>query len=131
MLKIDVEYAELERLQQATTNLRDGFRGRAMVRVKAVSFEVERRVKTQMPIDTGRARGSWGHATHPAVEAGDSVWEEAPDGLSITQGTTVAYVPRLNEGHSQQAPAGFLDAIFEECKEMLVDGLLDEVEDLL
>ena len=79
--------------------------------VKVTSFEVERDVKTRMPIDTGRARGSWGHPTSPAVRAGDSVWLESDGGLTIEQGSNVEYIPRLNEGYSKQAAAGFLDAI--------------------
>lgn len=84
--------------------------------VRAASFAVERRVKSEMPVDTGRARASWGHWT-PAdvkswwanVSAGDVIWREEDGGLTIVQGTNVPYVEYLNNGHSRQAPAGFID----------------------
>lgn len=70
-----------------------------------------------MPVDTGRARASWGHFTpgdvrnNPDANAGDAIWDDLKDGgMTITQGTNVEYVEGLNAGHSQQAPAGFLDA---------------------
>lgn len=101
--------------------------------LKAASFAVEKRVKLSMPVDTGRARTSWGHWTPADVRGGtrvskahtsgglkraaakgmpnasDPVWEEADNGLTITQGSNVPYIEYLNNGHSRQAPAGFLD----------------------
>lgn len=73
--------------------------------VKASSFALEKRVKREMPVDTGRARASWGHGK-------ESIWNEADGGLSIEQGSNVEYIVYLNRGHSQQAPAGFIDRAF-------------------
>lgn len=101
--------------------------------LKAVSFAVEKEIKRRMPVDTGRARASWGHwsggslrkhtvksssffglrktktkvANNQDANAGDSVWIDT--GLSITQGSNVEYIEYLNNGHSRQAPAGFID----------------------
>ena len=84
--------------------------------VKAASFAVEKRVKVEMPVDTGRARASWGHWTpsdmvKPGSEASpaDALWRGEDGGLTITQGSNVPYIEQLNQGHSRQAPAGFLD----------------------
>lgn len=89
--------AEMKRVNM-TKSVREILRG--------VSFATEKQIKEWMPVDTGRARASWGHGgTHP----GDSVWREEEGGLSITQGSNVEYIEFLNAGHSRQAPAGFID----------------------
>ena len=72
--------------------------------VRVTSFQTEREVKTAMPIDTGRARNSWGHGP-------ESIWTVSDGGLTIEQGSNVHYIGGLNEGSSRQAPAGFIDAI--------------------
>ena len=83
--------------------------------VREASFAVEKRIKIEMPVDTGRARSSWGHWTAGLVRpnkdasAGDSVWEVEDDGLTVVQGSNVPYIEMLNNGHSRQAPAGFID----------------------
>lgn len=99
--------------------------------LREVSFAVEKRVKMEMPVDTGRARASWGHWTPGDIHGvpvrhgprrrgaagaadtrasnADAVYEESEDGLTITQGSNVPYIEFLNNGHSRQAPAGFLD----------------------
>jgi len=84
--------------------------------VKAASFAVEKRVKVEMPVDTGRARASWGDWTpsdvvKPSSDASDAdaLWQSEDGGLTITQGSNVPYIEQLNQGHSRQAPAGFLD----------------------
>lgn len=87
---------------------------RARQTVKAVSLAVEKRVKVEMPVDSGRARASWGHwkgsvRGNPDASVADAVWKEEDGGLTIEQGTNVPYVEQLNAGHSRQAPAGFVD----------------------
>jgi len=91
-------------------------KSRAWTKLRAASLALLRRIKIEMPVDTGRARASWGQWTpgdirKPNVKANqeDAVWEENMADLKITQGTNVRYVPALNDGHSQQAPAGFID----------------------
>lgn len=78
-------------------------------------------IKAAMPVDSGRAKAGWGKYTpgdltrsdpsNPS-SADDAVWTVSPKGWSIHQGTRVPYTVYLNEGHSQQAPAGFIDAQF-------------------
>lgn len=104
-------------------------RGRAWVRVRQVSFDAERMIKLRMPVDTGRARGSWGHAQAPAAPA-DSIWIEDEARLQIEQGSRVEYIEYLNEGHSRQAPAGFLDVEHEKALQKLEQLLLDDMEAL-
>ena len=81
--------------------------------LREISFAGEVRIKRDMPVDTGRARASWGHwdssANNPDSTPADAHYEETDAGLTITQGSNVPYIEQLNEGHSQQAPAGFID----------------------
>lgn len=72
--------------------------------VQAEAMEGVRNIKIAMPVDTGRARASWGS---PEAEG---VFFYEDDGMTNVQGTNVEYVQYLNEGHSKQAPAGFIDA---------------------
>lgn len=117
MLRIshDLKGTAAEELRAHTALLRN-----VKAVVRAVSFATERRVKTRMPVDTGRARASWGHWTdnltrpNPQANPDDAAWKEEDDGLSIEQGSNVEYIDRLNAGHSKQAPAGFIDLAAEE-----------------
>lgn len=92
--------------------------------ILATAFDAERQVKLEMPVDTGRARASWGHSTPPA-DAGDGIWEEDRDNYTVVEGSEVEYIPRLNEGWSQQAPAGFIDAVGVRVQQSLEDSVLD------
>ena len=92
--------------------------------VVVTSREVQRDVKIQMPKDTGRAAGSWGHSTSNKVLPGDSVWLVTDGGLTIEQGSNVHYIPRLNEGYSRKAPAGFLDAIAHGALQKLINNVM-------
>lgn len=95
----------------------DRIKGEARQALRANSFLIEGIVKEDMPVDTGRARASWGHWTPGGLDRNeakdadeaDAVWEESPDGMTVTQGTNVPYVQALNEGHSTQMGAGFID----------------------
>ena len=87
--------------------------GEAQRTLREISFAGEVRIKRDMPVDTGRARASWGHwdssANSPDSTPADAHYEETDAGLTITQGSNAPYIEQLNEGHSQQAPAGFID----------------------
>jgi hypothetical protein len=101
--------------------------------VRGVSFTLERRIKVEMPVDTGRARASWGHWSSGARNAesspADAVWKEDKKNLSTEQGSNVDYVERLNSGHSKQAPRGFIDAAERDAQRRLeaaVDSIIAE-----
>lgn len=106
-------------------------------KVREASFGLERRIKSDMPVDEGRARASWGHWSSGDVLVGDNQasqadahWVESDGGLTIEQGTNVDYVDLLNQGHSQQAPAGFIDKAVEIAQRALTNAiarLVDEV----
>jgi hypothetical protein len=123
MAKTGFDDRELRQLIKDTSIAQRGSVIFARKMLKSASFALEKRIKTEMPVDTGRARASWGHGR-------DAVWIESNGGLSIEQGSNLAvgktrynYIIALNRGHSQQAPAGFIDralvvAEFELAKEL-------------
>jgi len=133
-LRITVKYDDLT--QERTLTQRKAM---ALIRnvkktVRKVSLAAERRVKSEMPVDTGRARASWGHWTPGDADLGrydnpaspnDAAWKEEDGGLSIEQGTNVEYVTYLNDGHSAQAPAGFIDRA-EEIANQELDRLVEQ-----
>lgn len=116
MAAITIDHSELKQLAADVSDADKAMVLAAVRAVKKTSFSVEKRVKLEMPVDTGRARASWGHWTAGDLRQaisdagpGDSVWREESGGLSVTQGSNVEYVEALNSGHSRQAPAGFID----------------------
>lgn len=93
--------------------------------VRRVALAVDSTVVLATPVDTGRARGNWQvELNTPAVGATNAL---SPSGReAIDQGkSTIAnykggnasvnitnnlpYIGKLNEGHSAQAPAGFVE----------------------
>ena len=104
----------------SSTNTKKQARGK----LKRAALLLEKNMKRDMPVLTGRAKASWGHWTsqHIRYVAGqrgayenasdaDAIWEESSDGLKIEQGSTVPYVGRLNDGYSRKQSAGFIDQI--------------------
>ena len=108
-MRISIEFGDFSR------EVRDAAQNERRVRVMAgnsvrrAAFDLERGVKIRMPVDTGRARASWGHSKPPA-NPDDGIWIEDEQKMEIVQGTKVPYVQALNEGSSRQAPAAFIDA---------------------
>lgn len=94
--------------------------------IRVVSFNVEAGIKRRMPVRTGRARASWGHSTPPAGTE-EGIWVENENGLYIVQGSRVDYIQYLNDGSSQQAPAGFIDAEQKRGETMLGNLIIDDV----
>lgn len=122
-MEVKVEFSELEREAKAA-----GLAGRLLLRnarrkVREVSLAVNRRVKVEMPVDTGRARAGWGWGGGGVQGPQEGIWSEAGDGLTITQGTNVEYVAYLERGHSRQAPAGFIARAAEAGAQELVADL--------
>ena len=95
------------------------------VEVRRQALNTKRRIQEEMPVDTGRARASWGNPVPmPPAEPDDGVWREEDGGLTVVQGSKVLYIEYLNEGHSQQAPAGFIDAAEADAIRELEDTML-------
>jgi hypothetical protein len=96
--------------------------------VKKVAFQLFRRIIEKTPVDTGRARASWNIAIgsiNPSI-APDGQHQKNPSALAAKATTVLAgygadgrlpavwisnnlpYIGELENGHSQQAPAGML-----------------------
>lgn len=123
-MKITFDASGLSKEVQQAAERSTRFRRLVFNSIRAASFTAERFIKIRMPVDTGRARASWGHSTAPAAP-GDGIWIEQFDKLSITQGSRVEYIERLNEGWSRQAPAGFIDVEVTRAGDQLVADIED------
>lgn len=128
-MQIEIDARQLVQESERAAELSASLRERAWVRVRVVSFDAERAIKIAMPVRTGRARGSWGHSTPPALPT-EGIWLEDRLSLAITQGSRVGYITRLNEGSSSQAPAGFIDAAEVRAANRLVELLADDITGL-
>lgn len=123
----------LERLARA----KDDIKRKASQVIRAASFAVEKRIKVEMPVDTGRARASWGHWTPADIvragnwTQGDAHWLEKDGGLTVEQGSNVPYIVYLDQGSSTKAPAGFIDKAAEAGARELTTELQQEIGDLL
>ena len=111
-----VERSEFDKLRRWASQLGAIMSGSAWEALEIVTLETVRFVKDMMPVDTGRARASWGEWTatdrvksNPDAKEEDAVLQMKRAALETVQGSNVPYIERLNEGHSKKAPAGFLD----------------------
>lgn len=108
----------------------------AKAELRSTSLAVMGGIKQDMPVDSGRARASWGIWSPDALTGGDTNASEADahfevtdDGTTISQGSNVPYIKELNDGSSTQAPAGFIDNWAKKGQDMLlkaVNALVDK-----
>ena len=97
--------------------------------VRAVALAVDAEVVLATPVDTGRARANWraGLGSGPAAElpepsspaagAQEALQQaqqvaaeyQGGEGSSIVITNNLPYIRPLNDGHSSQAPAGFVE----------------------
>ena len=105
---------------------------------RAIALEVFRRVILKTPVDTGRARGNWQCTISvPAssvadvedkgggkaiAQAADEVMGWEPEKVVIFLTNNLPYIHRLEDGYSQQAPAGMVAVTLAE-----LDGIVVRV----
>lgn len=95
--------------------------------VRRCALAVDSAVVLATPVDTGRARGNWQvELNTPAVGTTDNLSPSGREAIeqgkariadykggskeaSINITNNLPYIGRLNEGHSAQAPAGFVE----------------------
>lgn len=99
-----------------------GIRKLGDVTLAQASLAVQREVMMNTPVKTGRARSNWFMNIESSSDkitddtTGKNAVEGATTSESIKGGDTVhitnnlPYIERLNDGHSQQSPAGFVAA---------------------
>lgn len=124
-MKIRVDVSGWDTLARRSGQASAALSERVRVRIREGALETMREVKVEMPVDTGRARASWGS---PEAEG---IWEESDGGLSIEQGSNVHYIERLNEGSSKQAPAGFINAAAERARVRIMERLQGDAKDVM
>lgn len=124
-MKIQVDIKGWDETVRRSARAADGMKERVRLRIREGALETMREVKVEMPVDTGRARASWGS---PEAEG---IWEESDGGMSIEQGTNVHYVERLNDGSSKQAPAGFINAAAERARVRIMERLEGDAKDVM
>jgi len=93
-------------------------------------------IMIQMPVRTGAAQNVWGQKPAPTVSHNqhwvDGIWEITDNGLTIEVGAEhedFAYIIRLNEGSSRQAPAGFIDTEWEKDMDEYEKKLQSDIEE--
>jgi hypothetical protein len=130
-MAVTTEVLGIAEVQAWASDLVNAFTRAAASEVLAESEALVEDVAAQMPVDTGWAQSRWGEV---AVAGG--IWEISDNGLSIEQGSDLStislyeYITRLNEGSSQQAPAGFIDAAAEKAGDKL-EARLNEIADIV
>jgi hypothetical protein len=131
-MHIDIDGSDFELQALRTKRAAQEFENRMPAIIRRAAMIVKREVQIRMPKKTGRAAASWGNVPAPfPAELGDGVWSVEDDGWTVIQGSNVEYVPALNEGHSTQAPAGFIDAEAVEGREVLEESINALIASLL
>jgi hypothetical protein len=98
---------------------------------RLIMLSADRRLVRSNPVDTGRSRSSWlpsvnasrddsiiaekdaapSSIKRPPGETPDVIYPlESPVPIKLFLTNNVNYIEKLNEGHSPQAPAGFVQA---------------------
>ena len=124
-MKTHADGSELTREATRARTIAPLLKGKAKERVMGKSLKVLASVKIAMPVDIGAARARWGVPGAPG-----GLWEILDDGLTVIQGAQLQpheYIEELNEGSSQQAPAGFLDTIAYKAEEELIQEILNDI----
>lgn len=88
---------------------------------KALILQIDANLRRSTPVDTGHARANWvpsvGSA-HSGEVTGDGAHAAGTAGVlgfrlgdgALFEANSVPYIQRLNDGHSTQAPALFVEA---------------------
>lgn len=93
-----------------------------------LAFRIDRRVIQETPVDTGEARINWivsvgspnsahlnyGGDSGLAIAQGQAAIEGAETYTELFIQNNAPHIERLNEGWSEQAPSGYVDAIIEQ-----------------
>ncbi len=98
----------------------DSLRKHVATAAKSLALEIDRQLRLATPVDTGHARRNWipsvgePNATIAGDEGAHSQGISAVLSYELGKGAlwvanVVPYIRRLNYGHSQQAPAGFVE----------------------
>lgn len=108
MINLTIDFGEFKDLAESFAQVDDAVRGALWEEVLEISLEGEKRIKDGMPIDTGRAKASWGHFTPQDLN---------PGGKRISKsraGRRRRYLTRPSKFSGQSQVASAADAVWEE-----------------
>lgn len=121
-VRVKIDDSQLRRRTDELRRSKSEIHAKLWSALLKVHKDTRDRVKASMPVDTGRAKASWGQFTSGDIRSlvsrtgspnpanpSDAIESFDEGKLETTQGTRVPYVPRLNAGWSRQAPAGFIE----------------------
>lgn len=137
MVQFTLDLKELEQFETTLGNARKVIEDGAWNELLEVAETLDAEIDEAMPVDTGRAKASWGKyrneylTRESASKESDSIWIENKANLEIIQGSRVEYIDLLNDGHSRAAPAGFIDSAQDKAEQVLEIKLADQIEKLL
>lgn len=127
-MQITIDGTEFTIEQQNAARVLQGAMDVIRANVRAKSLQAKAGIQLRMPVDTGRAKASWGNVpASPPAFSDDGIWDERDDGATIIQGSKVEYIEYLNEGSSSQAPAGFIDVEASQAQARLETELTDDL----
>lgn len=125
-MRIHIDTKEVDVHIQNLAKMKPTVKRELWLALRITTIDLMRFIKHMMPVDTGRARASWGQwsssdliRANPEARPSDAVYNELPERLETVQGSNVPYIKDLNEGSSQQAPAGFIDLGNEKARRQL------------
>jgi hypothetical protein len=119
--------ADLKTFARRIRKIGQNIEKNADVAVRTCGLAVDAAVVIATPVDTGRARGNWqvtldtpASGTTPALSvSGNEALEQGKSVIAGYKGgrpqaaihitNNLPYIGKLNEGHSAQAPAGFVE----------------------
>jgi hypothetical protein len=125
MLDFNFDSTGWEQLENEAKGTPDKVNKAVKFVLRKTAFWGKRKVQRQMPVDSGAARASWG------AEGEAGIWYFMNNDTTHVQGSRLPYIQRLNEGHSKQAPAGFIDVIEEQMIELFIDDMAREMLEIL
>lgn len=100
--------------------------------IKKVTLVIDSALVLSTPVDTGRARANWLPSINSprtekikdktdisgvkSIEEANSVVSNVKPGDTVYIRNNLEYIQRLNNGHSKQAPAGFVEKAVQSVK---------------
>ena len=117
-------------LNQQVNNIFRDMKAKADTLIAVVVLETDAKLKEQSPVDEGRFRASWRISEGEIDESVNAEGDTTPQNYSgtITAGkdynltNSLPYAQRLADGHSKQAPSGWIELIA-----MGIEGRVNQV----
>ena len=117
-------------LNQQVNNIFRDMKAKADTLVSAIVLETDAKLKEQSPVDEGRFRASWriseGEIDESVNAEGDTAQQNYSEQITADKDyhltNSLPYAQRLADGHSKQAPSGWIELIA-----MGIEGRVNQV----